>query len=108
MRVRTTRKSSRSPARSEARSVSQTTTTIYSAIDNDSSNDIENIGSGRPKTPGSMKSGSGSQTIGMKVRGSPKRADSLMGDKARAGVRKASGRVGSVSLTAATRKASGL
>ncbi|KFY93679.1 hypothetical protein V500_03586 [Pseudogymnoascus sp. VKM F-4518 (FW-2643)] len=108
VRVRTTRKSSRSPARSEARSVSQTTTTIYSAIDNDSSNDIENIGSGRPKTPGSMKSGSGSQTIGMKVRGSPKRADSLMREKAPAGVRKASGRVGSVSLTAATRKASGI
>ena len=102
VRVRTTRKSSRSPGRSETRSMSQTTTTVYSAIDNDSSNDIENIGSGRPKTPGSLKSGSGSQTLGMKVRGSPKRsADSLMREKTPAGVRKTSARIGSASTTAA-------
>jgi cell division cycle 14 len=90
--------------------MSQTTTTVYSAIDNDSSNDIENIGSGRPKTPGSLKSGSGSQTLGMKVRGSPKRsADSLMREKTPAGVRKTSGRIGSISTTTAVvHKVSGI
>lgn len=102
-RMRTSRKSSRSPA---GRSISQTTTTIYSSIDNDSSNDIENLGSGsRPKTPAAMKSGSGSNTLA-KVRGSPKRSgDSLRGSEKPAGVRKTSGRVGSIS---SSRKVSGL
>jgi cell division cycle 14 len=95
---------SRKTSRTPGRSISQTTTTIYTSIDNDSSNDIENIGSGaRPKTPGTMKSGSGSSTLS-KVRGSPKRSgDSMRGSK-EAGVRKTSGRVGSVSA----RKVSGL
>jgi cell division cycle 14 len=102
-RMRSSRKSSRSPA---GRSISQSTTTIYTSIDNDSSNDIENIGSGpRPKTPGTMKSGSGSSTLG-KVRGSPKRSgDSLRGSKEGGGIRKTSGRVGSIS---SSRKVSGL
>ncbi|CZS91249.1 related to CDC14-dual specificity phosphatase [Rhynchosporium agropyri] len=104
-RMRSSRKSSRSPA---GRSISQTTTTIYSSIDHDSSNDIENIGSGpRPKTPGTMKSGSGSSTLA-KVRGSPKRSGdsgSLRGSKEPTGVRKTSGRVGSIS---SSRKVSGL
>ncbi|TVY65567.1 Tyrosine-protein phosphatase cdcA [Lachnellula suecica] len=102
VRMRASRKSSRSPGRSEKRSVSQTTTTVYT-IDNDSSNDIENITSARPKTPGTMKSGSGSSTLS-KVRGSPKRSGDSMRSKEPAGVRKTSGRVGSVS----TRKVSGL
>ena len=102
-RMRSSRKSSRSPT---GRSISQTTTTIYHAIDNDSSNDIENIGSGsRPKTPSAMKSGSGSTILG-KVRGSPKRSgDSLRGAEKPVGVRKTSGRVGSIS---SSRKVSGL
>jgi cell division cycle 14 len=106
MRLKTSRKSSRSPGRaSEKRSVShQTTTTIYS-IDNDSSNDIENIGASRPKTPGTMKSGSGSSTLS-KVRGSPKRTGDSLREKT-SGVRKTSGRVGSVSASA-SRKVSGL
>ncbi|KAF4637692.1 hypothetical protein G7Y89_g368 [Cudoniella acicularis] len=106
LRMRTSRKSSRSPGRSEKRSVSQTTTTIYT-IDNDSSNDIENIGAAsRPKTPGVMKSGSGSNTLG-KVRGSPKRSGDSLRGKESAGVRKTSGRVGSVSVSS-SRKVSGL
>jgi cell division cycle 14 len=100
-RVRSSRKTSRSPA---GRSISQTTTTIYSSVDNDSSNDIENIGSGpRPKTPGTMKSGSGSSTLS-KVRGSPKRSEAPLKGREASGIRKTSGRVGSVS----TRKVSGL
>ena len=107
LRMRTSRKTSRSPGRSEKRSVSHTTTTIYTSIDNDSSNDIENIGTaGHPKTPGTMKSGSGSSTLS-KVRGSPKRSgDSLRNGKEPAGIRKTSGRIGSVSASA--RKVSGL
>lgn len=102
-RMRSSRKSSRSP---RGRSISQTTTTIYTSIDTDSSNDIENIGAGpRPKTPSAMKSGSGSSTLG-KVRGSPKRSgDSLRGSKEPTGIRKTSGRVGSVSTS---RKVSGM
>jgi cell division cycle 14 len=112
LRMRTSRKSSRSPGRSEKRSISTTTTTIYSSIDNDSSNDIENIGAAagaRPKTPGAMKSGSGSNTLA-KVRGSPKRSgDSLRGKESTgAGVRKTSGRVGSVSAASPSRKVSGM
>ena len=106
LRVRTTRKSSRSPGRTTSRSVSHTTT-VYSAVDNDSSNDVENIGNGRPKTAGAIKSGSGANTIGMKVRSSPKRqvnADTVVREKAQpGGVRKASGRVGSAGVV---RKAS--
>ncbi len=113
VRVRTTRKSSRSPARhSETRSMSATTTlTTYTPVD-DSSNDIENIGAGRPKRPDSAKSGSGAGSIGMKVRASPRRSPSR--EKTPGGVRKISGRIGSVnnvpSATAVTavRKVSGM
>lgn len=109
LRMRTSRKTSRSPG-TRSVSQSQTTTTVYTSIDNNSSNDIENISGGpvRPKTPGSMmKSGSGSSTFG-KVRGSPKRSDGSLRGKESAGVRKTSGRVGSVSAATAARKASGL
>lgn len=105
LRMRMSRKSSRSPGRSDKpRSVSHTTTTIYS-IDNDSSHDIENISAHKPKTPGSLKSGSGSQTLA-KIRGSPKRSGDAI-NKVASGVRKTSGRVASVSATA-SRKVSGL
>ncbi|KAM3086565.1 cell division control protein 14 [Clarireedia jacksonii] len=107
LRMRTSRKSSRSPGRGErsSRSISQTTTTIYTTIDNDSSHDVENIvNGGRPKTPSAIKSGSGSSTLG-KVRGSPKRSgDSLRNKDTTGAVRKTSGRVGSVT----TRKVSGM
>lgn len=120
LRMRTHRKPSASPDhRSEkSRSVSHTTTTttIYEMIDNDASNDIENIGSavGRTKSirdsPTRASSTSGVMT---KVRGTSKRpGDSLRG-KEPAGVRKTSGRVGSISsatttATNAARKVSGL
>lgn len=102
-RMRSSRKSSRSPA---GRSISHTTTTIYTSVDNDSSNDIENISAApRPKTPGAVKSGSGSSTLA-KVRGSPKRSsDSVRSAEKPAGVRKTSGRIGSIS---SVRKVSGL
>ena len=109
--MRTSSRSSRSPGRTETRTMSQTTTTFYHSVDNDSSNDVENIGSGRPKTPNSMKSGSGSRTLGMKVRTSPKRSGDALRNEKPIGVRKTSGRVGSVgnvSSSAAARKVSGL
>lgn len=113
VRVRTTRKSSRSPQRgSETRSMSQTTT-IYS--DNDTENMI--VGREKSRRPSANKAGSGAGSIGMKIRGgsaSPRRnADSGMLPKA-AGVRKVSGRVGSAAhvpatvSVAAVRKVSGL
>lgn len=106
IRMRTNRKVSRSPDRNEKRSVS-TTYTSYTSIDNDSSNDIENIGSvAHSKTAGMMKSGSGSSTLS-KVRGSPKRSGDSLRSKESAGVRKTSGRVGSVSAST-TRKISGM
>lgn len=97
MKTSVSRKSSRSPTSRTSRSVSQTTTTVYhKSFDNDSANDVENIGSaGRPKA---VKSSSGSGILS-KVRGSPKRnADGLREGKpiAGSGVRKTSGRVGSV------------
>jgi len=102
--LRTSRKSSRSPGRSEKRSISQTITTYYNSVDNDSSNDIENISAApRPKTPGVMKSGSGSSTLS-KVRSSPKRSGDNLRGKESAGIRKASGRIGSINA----RKVSGL
>lgn len=120
VRVRTTRKSSRSPARgSETRSMSQTT--VYSTVD-DGSNDIENVGVSHGKIRrASANKGSGAGSIGMKVRGassSPRRnGDSGMLPKA-SGVRKVSGRVGSAAhhvppstterTVAAVRKVSGL
>ncbi|CAJ2501070.1 Uu.00g039230.m01.CDS01 [Anthostomella pinea] len=105
LRMRTHRKSSQSPGRSEKRSYSHTTTTtIYSSvIDNDASNDAENVGSGRPKTvadhvaasPTRSASASGVLT---KVRSS-KRSNESSRSKESAGVRKTSGRVGSVNAT---------
>ncbi|KAI0160360.1 tyrosine-protein phosphatase CDC14 [Xylariaceae sp. FL1272] len=103
LRMRSHRKTSQSPGRNEStRSYSQTTTTtIYQVIDNDASNDAENIGSARPKTladsitnsPTRSASASGVLT---KVRSSKRSHDSSR-SKESSGVRKTSGRVGSVS-----------
>jgi cell division cycle 14 len=96
-----------------------TTTTVYqSAIDNDASNDIENISSaiGRTKTIDHAQRASSASGVLTKVRagsGSVKRNSTVR----EAGVRKTSGRVGSVAAanaaagvttTSAARKISGL
>ncbi|RYP24756.1 hypothetical protein DL765_000302 [Monosporascus sp. GIB2] len=116
LRMRTHRKASQSPGRSEkSRSISQTTTTTvyHEVIDNDASNDAENIGSGRPKTiadhvtssPARSASASGVLT---KVRSSKRSNDSAR-SKESSGVRKTSGRVGSInSTTPAARKVSAI
>lgn len=91
IRVRNHRKAPASPSRSRARAVSQT---AY-IIDNDASQDAENIGGGRPKsssdrvasTPASMS----------KIRGSRRTDESPLRVKESSGVRKTSGRVGSIS-----------
>ena len=113
LRLMSRRTSSKSPISSDKkRAVSYTTTTTtstrFSTLGDDMGenvmSDVENWGqemqmgdkAPRPKTPGSTKSGSGSGTIGVgKVRGSPlrKSADSR---ENKAGIRKTSGRVGSV------------
>lgn len=108
LRTRTHRKASQSPGRSEkSRSISHTTTTttVYEVIDNDASNDAENVGAARPKTvdhitqsPARSASASGVLT---KVRGSSKRsADANRSSgTTQSGVRKTSGRVGSASVS---------
>lgn len=104
LRTRSHRKASQSPARSEkTRSYSShttSTTTVYQVIDNDASNDAENIGSGRPKnvevlaqSPVRSASASGVLT---KVRGNKRSTDSRSSGSSQSGVRKTSGRVGSV------------
>ncbi len=121
LRMRTHRKASQSPGRGgsggekSSRSISQTTTTVYQVIDNDASNDAENIGSGRQKaipdhvaasasasaSPARSASASGILT---KVRGSKRSAESARSKEA--GVRKTSGRVGSINTATAARKVS--
>jgi cell division cycle 14 len=101
--LRMRRKGSQSPGRTEkSRSISHTTTTtIYQVIDNDASNDAENIGSARPKNLPDHLSGSpvrsaSASGVLTKVRGS-KRSHESVRSKDSAGVRKTSGRIGSVS-----------
>lgn len=110
IRMRTTTRSSHSLNRSEKPTMSNTTTTFYNSVDNDSSNDVENVDAPRPKTSGSLKSGSGSRILGMKIRASPKRSGDALRSEKGAGVRKTSGRVGSVGAasSAVARKVSGL
>ena len=124
LRLLSRRTSSRSPISSEKkRAISYTTTTTtsttYSTAAADEMpdgvmSDVENWELGaavgekisRPKTPGSTKSGSGSGTLGVaKVRASPTRrsADSR---EVKGGVRKTSGRVGSVGAAAVARSKS--
>ncbi|KAG6001751.1 hypothetical protein E4U43_001240 [Claviceps pusilla] len=91
---------SQSPMRSpKVRAVSQTTSTIY-VINNDASQDAENVGTGRP-TKTAMDRVASTPSVMTKVRGS-KRAgsESPLRAKDSAGVRKTSGRVGSASMTA--------
>ena len=108
------RTSSRSPA-DKKRAISYTTTTTtttYNLGDNPPADgvmsDVENwgqdvqMGEKAPKsrTPSSAKSGNGSGTIGMvKVRNSPLRR-SAEGREVKSGVRKTSGRVGSMGAAA--------
>ncbi|KAK2589783.1 cell division control protein 14 [Conoideocrella luteorostrata] len=98
LRMRSHRKGSQSPIRNEkVRAVSQTTSTVY-VINNDASQDAENVGSGRPKTVDRVAS---TPSVMTKVRSS-KRAgsESPLRAKDSAGVRKTSGRVGSASMSA--------
>jgi cell division cycle 14 len=104
LRMRSHRKASASvsPDRRE-RSVSHqtttTTTTVYQVIDNDATNDIENIGmaTARTKSYDKIQRATSASGVLPKVRGassSPKRP--AAGGVREAGVRKTSGRVGSV------------
>lgn len=115
LRVLNRRTSSRSPVGSDKkRAVSYTTTTTtstrYSTTGDDEAlqeltSDVENWTHHddlatekppRPKTPASSKSGSGSGTLGIaKIRGSPVRR-SAESREVKNGVRKTSGRIGSV------------
>ncbi|KAK8125312.1 uncharacterized protein PG998_001071 [Apiospora kogelbergensis] len=107
LRMRSHRKASQSPGRSDkSRSVSHTTTTTVYEVVNDASNDAENIGSARPKnlehvTQSPTRSASASGVL-TKVRGGKRSTDSNRSSGSNppaAGVRKTSGRVGSVNNT---------
>lgn len=122
LRVLNRRTSSRSPESSEKkRAVSYTTTTTtstrYSTTGDDEAlqeltSDVENWTNhddhatekpSRSKTPASVKSGSGSGTLGVaKMRGSPVRR-SAESREVKSGVRKTSGRVGSATGLASSR-----
>ncbi|KAL8834204.1 MAG: hypothetical protein Q9170_003861 [Blastenia crenularia] len=107
-RIMSRRTSSRSPQSNEKRravSYSTTTTTTYSMAGEPPMEDIENWihapyasdKSSRPKTPGSIKSGSGSGTLGVsKIRASPVRRSAESREVKNGGVRKTSARVASV------------
>ena len=115
--------SSRSPGLGEkTRTVSYTTTMTmnerYSMPNDDAASqqfasDVENWDQGqnaaeefRPKIPASSKSGNGSGTLGVsKIRPSPARR-SAESRETKSGIRKTSGRVGSVGGTAASRSRS--
>lgn len=77
-------KSSRSGGRTTK---TTTTTTVYQIIDNDATNDVENVGAANPRA--SKRSVSGTMTKARHASNS-------------AGVRKASGRIGSVGSVSAT------
>ncbi|KAM3558429.1 hypothetical protein MY1884_004001 [Beauveria asiatica] len=104
VRMRSSRKASHSPMRSEkSRSVSQTTSTTIYMIDNDSSRDAENICAGRP--PKTVERTQSASATLPRVRGSrrgampesPLRNKDTSSASSSGGVRKTSGRVGSVS-----------
>jgi len=112
IRMRSHRKASASlsPEHRRERSVSQqttttTTTTVYQIIDNDASNDIENIGSAAAKTKSYEQAQRSSSASGVltKIRGST--SGKRTGSVREAGVRKTSGRIGSVSGTATSTSA---
>lgn len=89
---------SRSPAFKDRRAVSMTTTTTtstHTSWNYDPASDAENTApnGARPKTPSRQKSGNGNGSISVgKVRASPARRNT----ESKSGVRKTSGRVGSV------------
>ena len=94
-RMRSSRKVSQAQSRNEkGRSVSQATASGIH-IDNDASQDAENIGAGRPKN---VERKASSPIVMTKVRGSKRSNESPLRAKD-SGVRKTSGRVGSASLT---------
>ena len=99
LRMRTHRKPSESPGRSEKMlSISTTTTTVCSQyIDNDASNDVENVGSAvsRVKSNADRERASSASGVLTKVRGS-KRAGVESPLRNKEGIRKTSGRIGSV------------
>ena len=118
------RKASASPVSPDRRersvshqtTTTMTTTTRYEVIDNDASNDIENIGSavGRTKAADQVQRASSASGVLTKVRGagSVKRGPAA-GSTREAGVRKTSGRIGSITgvtptAAAAARKISGM
>ena len=126
LRVLNRRTSSRSPQSSDKkRAVSYTTTTTtstrYSTAGDDEAlqeltSDVENWTHhdtqaisekmSKPKTPGSIKSGSGNGALGIaKMRGSPMRR-SAESREVKNGVRKTSGRVGSAHALSASRSRS--
>ncbi|KAL8388444.1 hypothetical protein RB595_009240 [Gaeumannomyces hyphopodioides] len=119
---RTHRKASASPdahraERSEkTRSVSHstTTTTVYTTsqyIDNDASNDIENVGTGLGRTKSSHDRSGSASGVMAKVRGVDRSGSARRGGvtgKEPTGIRKTSGRIASNQAASAVRKASGL
>jgi len=122
LRTASRQTSSQSPSMSEkTRTVSYTTTMTmnerYNMQDNDAfqqlTSDVENRDHGqhaverpRPKTPANSKSGNGSGTLGVgKSRPSPARR-SAESREVKAGVRKTSGRVGSVGAVGTSRSRS--
>jgi cell division cycle 14 len=123
LRMRAQRKaSSASPERRERQAsaaaiatTTTTTTTVYQVIDNDASNDIENVGAAAVARMKSVdqraSSASGVLAKVRKTRAATAAAGSGTGSVREAGVRKTSGRVGSVgnaAAAAAARKVSGL
>ncbi|KAI9868023.1 MAG: cell division control protein 14 [Trichoglossum hirsutum] len=115
LRMMTTRCSpSQSPNTREKRAVSYTATTTTASILQHTTHGIEretgnytDAPSSRPKTPAAIKSGSGYGSLGVgKVRTSPRRSgDKTPGAREGNGVRKTSGRTGSVGISGSvTRK----
>lgn len=116
LRMLSRRTSSRSPLsnsserrRAVSHSIITTTHTSYSIddIDQRPTSDVENWiqepassdKPSRPRTPAATKSGSGSGTLGVsKMRGSPIRRSAESREVAKNGIRKTSGRVGSVGV----------
>ncbi|KAM0566221.1 hypothetical protein ACHAP9_007555 [Verticillium nonalfalfae] len=97
LRMRAHRKPSESPSRSEKmRSYSSTTTTVYHKyIDNDSTHDVENMGSPARVKAMDRERASSASGILTKVRSSKRGTESPL--RSKDGVRKTSGRVGSIS-----------
>lgn len=119
IRMRSHGKPSASPEsrHEKPRSVSHsTTTTVYELIDNDASNDVENIGSAVARTKMMDRDGQRSSSAsGVLTKVRSRAGDGSMRSKDSAGIRKTSGRIGSVSGAATTaaaataaRKVSGL